>query len=67
MNHGNPVTESMLNVQFISEFMGFGVFASQDIKQFTLLGEYTGELKKYDHEDTTYSWVYPSKVMQDGE
>ncbi|MFA5998435.1 MAG: SET domain-containing protein-lysine N-methyltransferase [Candidatus Babeliales bacterium] len=53
-------------IKWISEKVGFGVFASADIKAGELVQEYTGILrvpskhKGLFADDTTYSWNYPA-------
>lgn len=49
-------------VKYISDEMGYGVFANSDIKQGDLVGEYAGIIDdKSNTTDTTWAWSYPSK------
>lgn len=56
-----------ISLRFISDKVGYGVFAEAPIHKGDLVGEYTGIIKdKAFVNDTTFSWVYPSKKNKDG-
>ena len=57
-----------ISLRFISTKVGYGVFAEAPIHKGELVGEYTGIIKdKAFVNDTTFSWVYPSKKNSHGE
>lgn len=57
-----------ISLRFISDKVGYGVFAEAPIHKGDLIGEYTGIIKdKAFVNDTTFSWVYPSKKNSQGE
>ncbi len=45
--------------KFISDDIGYGVFAKEKIIADTMLGEYTGVIKK-SHHNKNYAWAYLS-------
>lgn len=47
--------DDYLEIKFVNEVVGFGVFAIQKIYTNTVLGEYAG-LVSFEIEDSTYSW-----------
>ncbi len=56
-----------ISLRFISDKVGYGIFAEASIHEGDLIGEYTGIIKdKAFVNDTTFSWVYPSKKNKDG-
>lgn len=55
-----------ISVQWVSDKVGFGVFATEDIHRGDFIQEYTGILRAAELrgglvvDDTSYAWVYPS-------
>ena len=49
-------------VNWISEEVGYGLFASENIEEGSLIGEYAGVVSlKKQVKDRTWSWKYPIK------
>ena len=49
--------DDFICTKFIDEFIGYGVFAKQDIEVGHVIGEYTGEIKEIE-KDHLYTWSY---------
>jgi len=56
-----------ISVRFVSDKVGYGVFAEAPIKKGQMIGEYTGVIKDSIFvKDTMYSWIYPLKEDEFG-
>lgn len=71
-HYGTQITEhkrAPFCVKWISDKVGFGVFATANIKAGDLIQEYTGILREVqtDHDDLTYAWMYPIKSRENFE
>jgi len=51
--------EEIIYVKFISNEIGYGVYAKKFIKANSIIGEYTGVITD-DSDDYTYCWTYKS-------
>jgi len=52
-------TDKYLYFKYISDDIGYGVFAKEKIIADTMLGEYTGVIKKSNH-NKSFAWAYLS-------
>ena len=59
MFYENLDTDKYLYFKYVSEDIGYGVFAKEKILADTVLGEYTGVVKK-GHHNKNYAWAYLS-------
>ena len=55
--------EEIIYVKFISNEIGYGVYAKEFIKANSIIGEYTGVITD-DSDDYTYCWTYKSDFKQ---
>jgi hypothetical protein len=47
-------------IQWVSDQVGYGLFADQDIPKGSFIMEYAGEVVKYTY-DSTWAWTYPGR------
>ena len=60
--YGSQIAQQYMapvSIQYISEEVGYGLYANEDIKAGDFIGEYAGRVVQGGVKDTTWSWSYP--------
>lgn len=53
--------DEFIELKFIDEYVGYGVFARKNIKAYHVLGEVAGEIEETT-DDVKYTWKYLSDI-----